>query len=158
MIRLSEADGRQVISRASAEAVGTLRHVVVDVPGRRIAALHVDGKRAKASLVDWSAITGFGPDGIVVEAEDSARPPAGDAELAVASGKLDLDGRLVLDDRGDAVGTLTDVLFDEASGAIEALVAGEETMAAERLRAIGPYCVIVTAGTAAAGAVRPSDG
>lgn len=147
MIRLSEADGRPVISRASAETFGTLRHVVIDAPRRRITALHVDGRRKKASLVDWSSIVGFGPDGIVVEDEAAARPPAGDAEVAVASGKLDLDGRLVLSEGGDSVGALTDVLFDEGTGAITAVVAGDEEIAAERLRAIGPYCVIVAVGS-----------
>lgn len=145
MIRLSEADGRPVISRASAEPVGTLRHVVIDVARRRIAALHVDGRRKKASLVDWSSIVGFGPDGIVVQDDDATRPPAGDAELAVASGKLDLDGRLVLSDAGDSLGVLTDVVFDESTGAIAAVVAGEEEIPADRLRAIGSYCVIVAA-------------
>ena len=66
-MRLSEAGGRPVIARESAETLGTLRHVVVDVATRRITALHVAGRRRKASLVDWSSIVGFGPDGIVVQ-------------------------------------------------------------------------------------------
>ena len=43
MIRLSEADGRPVLSRESADRLGELMHVVVDVPARRITALHVAG-------------------------------------------------------------------------------------------------------------------
>ena len=35
MRRLSEADGQRVISRDSAEQVGTLRHVVIDVAAER---------------------------------------------------------------------------------------------------------------------------
>jgi uncharacterized protein YrrD len=144
-MRLSEADGRPVLSRASAERVGRLKHVVVDVPGRRIAALHVAGRRRRAGLVDWDEVVGFGPDGIVVRAESSLRRPADERELAVASGALDLDGRLVLDDRGDSLGALCDVLFDEGSGAISALVAGEDEIDAARLRAIGPFCALVRA-------------
>ena len=144
-MRLSEAGGRPVISRESAETLGTLRHVVVDVAARRITALHVAGRRTKASLVDWSSIAGFGPDGIVVEGVDPTRPPADDRELAVTSGKLDLDGRLVLSEDGDSLGALGDVLFDEASGELKALVAGEEELGADRLRAVGPYCVILAA-------------
>jgi uncharacterized protein YrrD len=145
VIRLSEADGRPVLSRESAERLGELMHVVVDVPSRRITALHVAGRRRKAMLVGWGDITGFGPDGIVVEAEGSLRPPGDDHERAVAGGDLDLDGRLVLDDRGDSQGALTDVLFDEGSGEIGAFACGERAIAAERLRAIGPFCVIVRA-------------
>ena len=61
----------------------------------------------------------------------------------MASGKLDLDGRLVLSENGDSVGSLADVLFDEGSGQLTGLVAGEREIGAERIRAVGPYCVIV---------------
>ena len=146
MIRLSEADGRPVISRASAERVGDLRHVVVDAGTRRITALHVGGRKRRARLVNWSAIAGFGPDGIVVEDDDAVREPSGEGEEAVVSGRLDLDGRLVLDDSGRALGGLEDVLFDESTGVIAGMVAGGATVEGERLRAIGPYCVIVRTG------------
>jgi uncharacterized protein YrrD len=145
LIRLSEADGRPVLSRASAERLGELRHVVVDVPGRRITSLHVAGRRKKAMMVAWADITGFGPDGIVVAGDGALRPPGDERERAVAGGDLDLDGRLVLDDRGDSQGALTDVLFEEDSGEIRAFVCGERQIPAERLRQIGPFCVIVQA-------------
>jgi uncharacterized protein YrrD len=144
-VRLTEADGRPVISRASAETLGELKHVIVDVPARRIAALHVAGGRRNARLIDWSSIVGFGADGIVVEDEAVARPPADDRESAVAAGKLDLDGRQVLSDGGDSLGPLTDIVFDEGSGALVALACGDDEHAADRLRAIGPYCVILRA-------------
>ena len=145
MMRLSEADGRPVISRASAERVGDLRHVVVDVAARRITALHVAGRRKRAELVSWDAIVGFGPDGIVVDGDGAVRGPSGPHERAVVSGDLDLDGRLVLDDDGRAIGALEDVLFDEADGSLRGFVTDGVTLDAARLRAIGPYCVIVGA-------------
>lgn len=151
MIRLSAADGRPVISRASAERVGDLRHVVVDVAARRITALHVGGRKKRAELVDWSAIIGFGPDGIVIDDDAALRGPSGDREREVVSGRLDLDGRLVLDDSGRALGVLEDVLFDESSGEIGEFVADGHPVGAERLRAIGPYCVIVRAGEPSGG-------
>jgi uncharacterized protein YrrD len=143
MRRLSEVDGERVISRDSAEQVGTLRHVVIDASARRIVALHVDGRRKKSQLVDWGAITGFGPDAIVVESEDALRPPAEGRELEVASGKLDLNGRLALSDGGDSLGAVTDIEFDEASGAVERVVTDHASYDGARLRAIGPYCVIL---------------
>lgn len=144
-MRLSEADGRPVISRASAETVGELRHVIVDAGTRSIRALHVAGGRRKAALVDWDDVAGFGPDGIVIVGEDATHPPRDDVEKAVAAGHLDLDGRLVLDDEGRAIGALEDVLFDEATGRLAAIVAAGAEHDAARLRAIGPYCVILTA-------------
>jgi uncharacterized protein YrrD len=144
-VRLTEADRRPVISRASAETLGELKHVVVDVPSLRIAALHVAGGRRNARMVDWSSIHGFGPDGIVVEDEAATRPPADDRELAVAAGKLDLDGREVLSDGGDSLGRLTDIVFDEGSGRLVALATGDVEHDVARLRAIGPYCVILRA-------------
>jgi uncharacterized protein YrrD len=144
-MRLSEADGRPVMSRESAERIGELKHVVVDAGARRITALHVGGRRRKAELVGWGDIVGFGPDGIVVAGEAAVRGPDDDREKAVVGGDLDLDGRLVLDDRGDSAGELTDVLFDESTGEIAALVCGEAEIAGDRLRAVGPYCVIVRA-------------
>lgn len=144
-MRLSEADGRPVLSRASAETVGELKHVVVDVGAHRITALHVSGRRRKAELVAWSDIVGFGPDGIVVTGEDALRPPADDHEKAVVGGDLDLDGRLVIGDDGNAVGALGDVLFDEATGEITAFVCGEDEIAGALLRAVGSYCVVVRA-------------
>lgn len=143
--RMTEADGRPVISRASAETVGELKHVVVDVPGRRVAALHVAGGRRNAKMVDWSSVVGFGPDGIIVADEGAARAPANEHEAEVASGKLDLEGRLVLSDGGDALGELTDIVFDEHSGRLQALATGDVEHDADRLQAIGPYCVIVRA-------------
>jgi uncharacterized protein YrrD len=145
VIRLSDADGRPVLSRESAERLGELMHVVVDVPVRRITALHVAGRRRKAMMVGWDDVTGFGPDGIVVNGDGVLRPPGDDRERAVAGGDLDLDGRLVLDDRGDSQGGLTDVLFDGGSGEIAAFVCGDREIPAGRLRQIGPFCVIVRA-------------
>lgn len=145
MMRLSEADGRPVLSRESADRLGELMHVVVDSSTRRITALHVTGRRKKAMLVGWADVVGFGPDGIVVNGDGALRPPGDERERAVVGGDLDLDGRLVLDDHGDAQGALTDVLFDEASGEIGAFVCGDAEIAASRLRQIGPFCVLVRA-------------
>lgn len=149
MTRLSEAAGRPVISRASAERLGDLKHVVVDPATRRITAIHVAGRRSRARLVDWSAIVGFGPDGIVVEDDVAAREPVDERERAVASGHLDLEGRLVLDDGGRALGPVEDVVFDSSTGEVEAIAAGGDEVEAARLRAIGPHCVIVRRAEAA---------
>lgn len=150
-MRLSEADGRPVISRTSAEGVGSLRHVVVDVPSRSIRALHVAGGRRSAVLVDWDVITGFGPDGIVVAGDDAGRPPA---RGRPREGRRRREARPRraprVSDAGRSLGALEDVVFDESTGAVTVLVAGGEKHEAARLRAIGPYCVILACGDAPA--------
>jgi uncharacterized protein YrrD len=155
-MRLADAEGRPVISRDSAERVGELRHVVVDPASRRIVALHVAGRGRRAAFVCWEDVVGFGDDAVVVAGEGAARPPSDDRERAVAGGDLDLEGRLVLDDRGDAAGRLADVVFDESTGALTALLVGDAEIAAERLRAIGPYCVIVRAEPPGTGSGGPA--
>ena len=146
MRRLSEADGEPVLSRESAVRVGKVRHVVIDVAERRIAALHVDGRRRRALLVEWGAITGFGPDGVIIDSERSLRPPDEGEELEVASGHRDLEGRMVLSDAGVELGRITDIVFDESTGALITIVTEGGEHPAGRLRALGPYCMILAAG------------
>lgn len=144
-MRLTDALGTTVLSRDDAEVLGRVRHLVVDLDTRRIAALHIDGRRKKALLVDWDALSGFGPDAVVVGPGDALRGPADDRELAMVSGDLDWIGRRVLTDQGNDVGRVTDVEFDPASGALTALVTDEGSHDAAQLRALGPYCVVVGA-------------
>lgn len=144
-MHLSEALGTPVLSRDDAEELGRVRHVVVDVAERRITALHIDGRRKKALLVDWSALSGFGSDAVVVGPGNALRGPTDDRELAMVSGDLDWIGRRVLTDGGDVAGAVQDVEFDASTGALTAIVTERETVGAERLRALGPFCVVVAA-------------
>ncbi|MEX2620229.1 MAG: PRC-barrel domain-containing protein [Egibacteraceae bacterium] len=144
-MRLTDALGTTVLSRDDAEELGRVRHLVVDVGSRRISAVHIDGRRKKALLVDWDALSGFGPDAVVVGPGDALRGPADDTELAMVAGDLDWIGRRVLTDQGNDVGSVTDIEFDPASGALTAVVTEQGAHDAERLRALGPYCVVVRA-------------
>lgn len=139
----SDALGTAVMSRSDAERLGKVRRMLVDVGERRITALHIDGRKKKALLVDWEALVGFGPDAVVVSADDTLRGPADDRELAMVSGDLDWIGRRLLTDGGDVVGVVDDVEFDPSTGAITMVATDDQTYDADRLRALGPYCVIV---------------
>lgn len=139
---LTEAEGTPVLSRDDAERLGSVRRLLVDVPARCVTALHIDGRKRKALLVDWDALTGFGPDAAVVRARDTLRGPADD-ELAFVSGDLDWLGRRVLTDLGDGAGTVRDLEFDESTGALRSLETDTGTYPAEAVVTLGPYCVIV---------------
>lgn len=142
--RFTAAVGRKLVSRASAEELGSLSHLVVDVPQRKVTSL-VTGKGRKAALVDWDQVSGFGPDAIMIADEGALHRPRDDRESAAAEGKLEFVGRLVLSDMGDELGEVTDVIFDPATGTIETLVIGDREVPASSILGAGSYAVVVKA-------------
>ena len=144
MIRLREALGRSVVARDTAETIGEVGGAVVDPPSGRILAVQV-GKGGKSRLADWAVVSGVGPDAVVVESEGSLRDPHGEWEPRVVKGDVPLLGARVLSARGDELGTLDDVEFDESTGRLLTLVAGGQPIAATRLRSIGSWAVVVSA-------------
>ncbi|HVL98590.1 MAG TPA: PRC-barrel domain-containing protein [Egibacteraceae bacterium] len=142
-MRFSDAHGTPVMSRNDAEQLGKVRRLLVDVGHRRVTAVHIDGRRKRALLVEWRALSGFGPDAVVVGDGGALRGPADERELAMVAGDLDWLGRRVLTDRGESAGAVDDVEFDEDSGALTSIVTTRATYGADRLVALGPYCVIV---------------
>lgn len=140
--RFAAASGRKVVSRESAEELGHLAHVVVDVKRRQVLSLVV-GKGRKALLVDWEHVSGFGPDAIIVSDEGALHAPRDDREHAAAGGKLELVGKRALTDAGNDLGTVTDVQFDPATGKIESLVLGDREEPAASLLGAGSFAAIV---------------
>lgn len=137
-----QALGRKVVSRATAQQLGTVSHLLVTADGRRVAAV-VMGKGKKASLVDWAQLTGFGADAVMVGDDAAVRPPGDHREHAAADGKLELLGRRLLGESGNELGTVDDVTFDPASGALEALHGGGNQVAADAVLGVGSYAVVV---------------
>jgi uncharacterized protein YrrD len=132
---LSELRGRRVVSRASAETLGEVNDLLLSPDPWTVSAL-ILGKGRKAQAVDWPQIVGIGPDAVVVSDDDAAgeRP---DARSPI--------GRLALGELGNAAGAVTDVEFDEASGALISLDTEAAPIEADRLMADGPYALIVAA-------------
>ncbi|HWC12944.1 MAG TPA: hypothetical protein VG455_17190, partial [Acidimicrobiales bacterium] len=94
MTGLRAALGRRVVARDTAETVGEVQGAVVDVPTLRLVAIQV-GKGRKARVVDWSSLSGVGPDAVVVRTESALRPPAGEREEGFVKGGLPLLGARV---------------------------------------------------------------
>jgi len=140
--RFTAVPGRKIVSRTSAEKLGNLAYLVVDVKRRQVASLVV-GKGRKALVVDWDQVSGFGPDAVMVADESALHPPIGDREHAAAGGKLELAGKRALSDMGNDLGTVTDVVFDPGTGALETLVLGDRDTLAASLLAVGSFAVIV---------------
>src|ERR1700692_2271953 len=139
--RFAAASGRAVISRTSAEELGGLAHIVVDVKRRQVALLVV-GKGRKALLVAWEQISGFGPDAVMIADESALQEPRDDREQAAADGKLELGGKRALSDPGNDLGTITDVVFDPETGAIEGILVDDREEPAASLLGVGSFAVV----------------
>jgi uncharacterized protein YrrD len=134
--------GRKVVSRASAQELGAVKHLLVDNQQRRVASV-VIGRGKKAQLIDWAQLSGFGPDAVMVTDETSLRAPADDRERAAAEGKLDLVGKRALSELGNELGPVDDVTFDADSGVLEDLVIGDRRVPAESLLGSGSYAAVL---------------
>jgi sporulation protein YlmC with PRC-barrel domain len=130
------------MSRASANEVGSVGHLLVDAQQRRVAAI-VIGHGKKAQLVDWAQLSGFGPDAIMVVDEAALRPPADDRERAAVEGSLELVGKRALSERGNELGQIDDVTFDAATGALEDLLIGDRRVPAGTLLGNGSYAAVL---------------
>ncbi|MGO9976313.1 MAG: PRC-barrel domain-containing protein [Solirubrobacteraceae bacterium] len=147
--RFAAASGRNVVSRASAEEIGTLAHIVVDVKQRTVASLVV-GKGRKAGLVAWEHVSGFGPDAVMIADESALQAPRDDREHDATTGKLDVVGKRALSDMGNDLGTVTDVVFAPETGAIESIVIGDREEPASSLLGAGSFAVILRESTRSA--------
>ncbi len=140
--RFATAPGRKVVSRASAEELGKVAHLVIDVKRRKVASLVV-GKGRKAALIAWEQVSRFGPDAVMVADESALQLPRDDRERVAASGKLDLVGKRALSDMGNDLGTIADVAFDPETGAIESIELGDREEPAASLLGAGSFAVIL---------------
>ena len=136
------SNGRKVMSRASANEVGSVGHLLVDAQQRRIAVV-VIGHGKKAQLVDWAQLSGFGPDAVMVVDEDALRPAADDRERAATEGSLDLVGKRALSERGNELGQIDDVTFDPDTGVLEDLLIGDRRVPAGSLLGSGSYAAVL---------------
>ncbi len=142
--RFTTVSGRKVVSRTSAEELGKLAHIVIDVKRCQVASLVV-GKGRKSLLIAWEQVSGFGPDAVMIADETALQEPRDDREHAAADGKLELVEKRALSDTGNDVGTVTDVVFDPDTGVIESIVVDDREEPAASLLGIGSFAVIVRA-------------
>ena len=140
------AVGRKVVSRANATEVGSLSRLVVDVDTRQVTIL-VLGKGRKARIVDWTALTGFGPDAVIVADDGAVREPTNESETAAVGGTFELVGKRALSERGTELGKVDDVVFDPETGALEKLLVDGIEHPASTLLGNGSYAAVLDATT-----------
>jgi len=140
--RFAAVSGRRVVSRTSAEELGKLAHIVIDGKRRQVTSLVV-GTGRKALLIAWDQVSGFGPDAVMIADETALHEPRDDREHAAADGKLELVGNRTLSDTGNDLGTVTDIVFDPDTGAIESILVDDREAPAASLLGAGSFAVIV---------------
>ncbi|HVC14528.1 MAG TPA: PRC-barrel domain-containing protein [Acidimicrobiales bacterium] len=128
---------------ASAEELGTVGNLIFDSSLRRVGAVAV-GRGRKATIVEWHAVSGFGPDAVMVAADAALRSPANDQER-FAAGKLDPVGKRVLSAQGNELGVVDDVTFDTETGSVHELLAGDREISATAILGCGTYAVVLEA-------------
>jgi sporulation protein YlmC with PRC-barrel domain len=143
VILLSQLIGQRVLAADTGLLVGSLRRLMLDPAGPAVKMAQVDRADGPLGIVDWSAVTDIGPDAVTIEHADAVRPPDGGDEERLVQGKLELTGKLVLDEGGDALGPLEDLEFDERSGRLLRVHVPGHVVEVERIVALGPDALIV---------------
>jgi sporulation protein YlmC with PRC-barrel domain len=145
LIRLSQVKGRRVIARDNAQVVGSVRRVHVDAATSRVVGIELEGTLDRDTIVEWPAVVAIEQDTLLIENAGDRREPLDATEQAFVAGQLDLEGKLVLHDSGEALGRLEDVVYDERSGRVTELVVPGQLIPIERIVALGSYALIIPA-------------
>ncbi len=143
-MRFSAAVGRQVVGADAADTVGQVAGFVVDPVGRRVLAVQVK-KSGSGTTLPWSNISAFGDDAVIVRGADAIGDEPDAAIVALTGKDHGLVGKRVLTAAGNQLGTVSDVDFDPASGAITSLRLDTGDVAGVRLFGVGSYAVVVDA-------------
>jgi len=138
-----QVEGRSVIASDSAESIGTVKGFVLDAAGRRIEAVHVDGRGKHAHVVEWSTITAFGTDAVMVPSDSDRITVDGEHQKSAVKGNVTMIGSRVLTVEGRNVGVVDDVEFDTETGAVVRVLTDHEPIDAVIVRSLGSYAVIV---------------
>jgi sporulation protein YlmC with PRC-barrel domain len=115
---------------------------IIDPTIGKIVALKVKNTSGPGDTLHWEDLTAFGPDTITIpttEAIATAHPRAADLD----SKQTRLLGKRLLTDTGTDLGTVNDIDFDPASGALIALITANGSIYADRLINSGSYATII---------------
>ena len=138
----SEATGRRVLSTGTAETVGTVAGFLVDPVTAQVVALRLKKTHGSGDTVPWPDLTSFGADNVTVPSAEVITEATGAAkDLDTKAGAM--LGKRLLTDAGTDIGTVDDIDFDPASGAVISLHTSNGPVYADRLIGCGSYAVIV---------------
>ena len=136
--------GLPVVSRTTAETVGSLVAPVLDIDSRRVVAWQVV-KGRHPLVVENESLTGIGQAAAMLNEESSMREAAAPEEVETVKGNHILLGARVITDAGDVLGTVEDAEVDSDSGQVAFVRTTNGDVDADRLRGFGSYALVVAA-------------
>jgi uncharacterized protein YrrD len=143
-VLFSEARRRDVVSTDTATRVARIEGFVVAAGPARVALLRLGKVATEGSLLYWDDVQGFGPDAATIADASVIRTPSDELERRADSRDLEILGKRVLTERGDALGEISDVDFDLETGMVTTLLTRSEAIPGERLIGHGRYAVVVS--------------
>ncbi len=119
VIRQGELVGRGVMAYETAEEVGAIAHLLVDVSQAKVVGLvcKTSGLLGRKQSLGWAQLVKIGRDSLVVKTEaapDLVVP--NEAQLAAAQNMTGLE---VWTDGGDHIGRIVDFCLDQATGEVQ---------------------------------------
>lgn len=142
-MRASGVRKHPVMATSTATKVGRVKDLVVDATGGRVVALRI-AKSDAGEYVHWEDLSGVGPDAVVVP-DLAVLGEARDRAAELLDKRFRLKGKRILSDRGDEVGTVEDVEFDQETGQLTSFITDDAPVAADRAVGLGGYALVVRA-------------
>jgi uncharacterized protein YrrD len=139
---LSTLIGANVVSRATAEELGTIQAAVLDVPSRSVVAWQI-GKGRRSKIVAHAHLTGMGAAAVVVDDEANLHDASTPEEAATVKGSRPLIGHQALSDGGDILGVVQDADVDTESGALLSVQTPAGSYEADRVRGLGSFALVI---------------
>jgi len=123
MIKANDLDGRAVVDLETAKKVGYVDEIYLDTDGGRIAAyLVAEGSKLAGGgqkvLIPAAAVQTIGPEAIMVRPVGGERVEHDHDSLDRLPRLSHIKGRKVVSEGGKLLGTIDDVLLDDADGHI----------------------------------------
>ena len=130
MIKGEQLVGKSVFTRTG-QKLGPVQKVILDVPGKQIIALMIDGEGGKNDprAISFESIETIGPDAIIVSEGVGGLPPVSWPEVLNRLNEPAFQGREVMTATGEKLGHLADLCFNEFTGKLVGIEISRGTLA-----------------------------
>jgi sporulation protein YlmC with PRC-barrel domain len=139
---LSDTRNHTVMCTDTASTAGVLTDFVIDPTIGKIVALKLKNTDGPVDTLHWEDLTAFGTGTITIPTA-AAITTANDRAAELAGKQSKLLGKHILTDTGTDLGTVNDIDFDPASGALISLITANGPIYADRLINSGSYATII---------------
>ena len=148
--------GQSIVSFAEGRKLDSVKDLLMSQTNDSIVALLVDegGLMSSSRVVPLEAVKSFGRDAVVIQDAQAVTTASADPEVKAILNRNDqLLGKKVLTDTGDALGSISDMYFDDSDGRILGfevsggllgdIAKGTSYLAVEEIERLGPDVIFV---------------